>query len=420
VRAVLDDHRSLTNALEDGVAGQEKASTPDRAFGRLIAMTTLRRLGEIDAMIDALLQRPLPRKALDVQHILRIAAAQIAFIGTASHAVVNCAVEQAKRTTGRYGPLVNAISRRFVSANEVQPPTDPSLNVPGWLWATWVKAYGPDSAARIGRAHQTEPPLDLTIATPGDSVQWAGTLNGQVLIPGTIRLPRAQNVPTLEGFEDGAWWVQDVAASLPARILLASLDSPTTAHIVDLCAAPGGKTSQLASTGATVTALDIDPVRLARLDGNLSRLGLSAALAVADARTWLPSDDRLFDAVLLDAPCTATGNIRRHPDIPWLKRPTDVAQATVIQNELLAAAWRLVRPGGHLVYAVCSLQPDEGKQRAVAFVAEGDAERAPITLAETQGFVEPDSDGDLQTLPFLRDDIGGMDGFFIARFRKPT
>ena len=420
VRAVLDDHRSLTGTLEDGIAGQEKASAPDRAFGRLIAMTTLRRLGEIDAMIDALLQRPLPRKALDVQHILRIAAAQTAFIGTASHAVVNCAVEQAKRTTGRYGPLVNAISRRFVSVKEVEPPTDPSVNVPGWLWASWVKAYGPDAAARIGRAHQTEPPLDLTIAPAGDPVQWAETLGGQILIPGTVRLPRAQNVPTLEGFEDGAWWVQDVAASLPARILLASLDSPPTAHIADLCAAPGGKTAQLASTGATVTALDIDPIRLARLGKNLSRLGLSAALAVADARTWQPSDGRLFDAILLDAPCTATGNIRRHPDIPWLKRPADMVQVAALQSELLAAAWRLVRPGGHLVYAVCSLQPDEGKKRAVAFLAEGDAERAPITPAEALGFVEPDSDGDLQTLPFLRDDIGGMDGFFIARFRKLT
>ena len=420
VHAVLDNQRSLTSTLEADIAGQENASAPDRAFGRLIATTTLRRLGEIDTIIDALLQRPLPRKALKVQHILRIAAAQSAFIGTASHAVVNCAVEQAKRTTGRYSPLVNAVSRRFLSVDEVEPPVDPSVNIPGWLWATWVKTYGIDAASRIGRAHQNEPPLDLTIATPSDSARGAGILGGEVLIPGTVRLPRAQNVPKLEGFEDGAWWVQDVAASLPARILLASLDSPKKAHIVDLCAAPGGKTSQLLSTGATVTALDIDPVRLARLSNNLSRLGLSAALVVADGRTWQPSDIRLFDAVLLDAPCTATGNIRRHPDIPWLKRSTDVAQASTIQSELLAAAWRLVRPGGHLVYAVCSLQPDEGKRQAVAFVTDSDAERAPITLAETQGFVEPDSDGDLQTLPFLHDKIGGMDGFFIARFRKPA
>ena len=420
VRAVLDDHRSLTDTLEDGIAGQEKTSAADRAFGRLIAMTTLRRLGEIDAMIDALLQRPLPRKALEVQHILRIAAAQTAFIGTASHAVVNCAVEQAKRCTGGYGPLVNAISRRFVPATDVETSTNPSVNVPSWLWASWVTAYGPDVAKQIGMAHQAEPPLDLTIATPSESPRWAEALDGQVLIPGTVRLPRSQNVPMLEGFEDGAWWVQDVAASLPVRILLASLDNPATAHIADLCAAPGGKTAQLASSGATVTAVDVDSVRLERVGENLSRLGLSATLAVADARSWQPADGQLFDAILLDAPCTATGNIRRHPDIPWLKRPTDVAQAASLQTELLAAAWRLVRPGGHLIYAVCSMQPDEGKQQAVAFIAGGDAERAPITLAETQGLVAPDPDGDLQTLPFLRDDIGGMDGFFIARFRKPT
>ena len=420
VRAVLDDHRSLTDTLEDGVAGQEDTSAADRAFGRLIAMTTLRRLGEIDAMIDALLQRPLPRKAREVQHILRIAAAQTAFIGTANHAVVNCAVEQAKRCTGRYGPLVNAISRRFVPATELGPATDPSVNVPSWLWASWVSAYGPDAAWRIGMAHQTEPPLDLMIAAAGESSRWADALDGQVLVPGTIRLPRAQNVPMLEGFEEGAWWVQDVAASLPARILLASLDSPASAHIADLCAAPGGKTAQLARVGATVTAVDVDSVRLARVGENLSRLGLSADLVVADARSWQPANDQLFDAVLLDAPCTATGNIRRHPDIPWLKRPTDVGQAASLQDALLAAAWRLVRPGGHLIYAVCSLQPDEGKQRAVAFTAQGDVARAPITSAETHGLVEPDLDGDLQTLPFLRDDIGGMDGFFIARFHKLT
>jgi 16S rRNA (cytosine967-C5)-methyltransferase len=418
VRAVLDDHRSLTDKLEDGVPDQENANSADCAFGRLIAMTALRRLGEIDAMIDALLQRPLPRKALEIQHILRVAAAQTAFIGTASHAVVNCAVEQAKRSPGRYGPLVNAISRRLAPAQGDAPQMDPSINVPNWLWTSWERAYGPDAARRIGMAHQTEPPLDLTIASPDDSSRWAEALGGEVLIPGAIRLPRAQNVPTLEGFEEGAWWVQDVAASMPVRVLLSALDGPETARIADLCAAPGGKTAQLAKVGASVTAVDIDSVRLGRVDENLSRLGLTAILAEADVRNWQPDGDQQFDAVLLDAPCTATGNIRRHPDIPWLKRPTDVTKAAHLQDELLSAAWQLVRPGGHLVYAVCSLQPEEGKQRAAAFAAQSDAARAPIAAAETGGLAEPDLDGDLQTLPFLRDDLGGMDGFFIARFRK--
>ncbi len=420
VRAVLDDQRSLTDTLDNGIASQEKASAEDRAFGRLIAMTTLRRLGEIDAMIAALLQRPLPRKASDVQQILRLAAAQIGFLGTAPHAVVNCAVEQGKRCPGRYGPLVNAVTRRLTPVDDQAQPSDTGANLPDWLWQSWVDAYGQENANRIAVAHLTEPPLDLTIGATDETDRWANVLDGQTIMPGTVRLPRAQNVPTLEGFEEGAWWVQDIAASLPARFLLAPLSDSHGATIVDLCAAPGGKTAQLANTGASVTAVDVDPGRLARVQDNLTRLGLSATLMTSDARTWQPPSGEFFNGVLLDAPCTATGNIRRHPDIPWLKRPTDVAQAAALQRELLQAAWRLVQPGGYLVYAVCSLQPEEGKTQIVDFLAKNDATRAPITPAETYGNVLPDADGDIQTLPYILGDRGGMDGFFIARLRKPA
>jgi len=418
LRAVLDDHRSLNDALEDAFPQEKKPAAADRAFGRLIAMTVLRRLGEIDVMINDLLQRPLPRKAHEVQHILRLAAAQIAFLGTASHAVVNCAVEQAKRCPGRYGPLVNAVTRRLAPLPDDAGPAEPGINLPKWLWDSWVKSYGVDAAAQIATAQRAEPPLDLTIATAGETAQWAETLDGHVLIPGTVRLARARNVPTLDGFEAGAWWVQDVAASLPARVLLSSLNRPAEARVVDLCAAPGGKTAQLAHAGAAVTAVDVDANRLNRVRENLSRLGLKATLVAADARTWQPAEEALFDAILLDAPCTATGNIRRHPDIPWLKRPSDVKQATGLQDELLDAAWRLLRPGGHLVYAVCSLQPEEGKQRINAFVTQSKARRAPISTTESHGIGQPDRDGDLQTFPFFDSDNGGMDGFFIARLRK--
>ena len=417
LRGVLDDGRSLTDILDDATGRQGKLAMADRAFGRLIAMTALRRLGEIDAMIDSLLQRPLPRKAHDVQHILRLAAAQIAFLDTARHAVVNCAVEQAKRCPGRFDPLVNAVTRKM--APQPDAVSAPGINLPDWLWDSWVQHYGLEAAAKIAAAHLTEPPLDLTVAAPNDTARWAKSLEGQALVPGTVRLARARNVPTLDGFEEGAWWIQDVAASLPARVLLSSLTEPSAAAVADLCAAPGGKTAQLASAGATVSAVDVDSDRLKRVQENLARLGLDAMLVAADARTWHPPEGALFDAILLDAPCTATGNIRRHPDIPWLKRASDVTQAAKLQDELLAAAWRLLRPGGHLIFAVCSLQPEEGKQRIKAFIDQGEAERAPISKTEIHELCTPDSDGDLQTLPFFGCDCGGMDGFFVSRLRKP-
>ena len=416
ISSVLDDHRSLTDALERGVRGAENASTADKAFGRLIAVTVLRRLGELDAMIAGRVRRPLPRDAQRVQHVLRIVAAQIAFLGTAPHAAVNCAVEQAKRCPGRYAPLVNAVARRFAPISPDQP-VDAKVNVPGWLWQSWSQAYGTDAAAQIAAVQRTEPPLDLSIRAPADTEKWAAAVDGVTVIPGTVRLARAHDVPTLPGFVDGAWWVQDVAASLPARLLLATLDDVRSARIADLCAAPGGKTAQLVSAGATVTAVDADPTRLVRLRQNLDRLKLTASIVAADARIW--SGDGPYDAVLLDAPCTATGNIRRHPDIPWLKRPTDVAQAAALQRELLHNAWRLVRPGGHLVYAVCSLQPEEGKQQIAAFLREA-GQRVPITAGDVHGLATPDPDGDLQTLPVDQHDRGGMDGFFIARLLKDS
>jgi len=419
ISAVLDEHRSLTDTLERGVPGHEKTSAPDRAFGRLIAVTVLRRIGEIDAIINGLVKRPLPNNAQRVQHILRIAAAQIVFLETATHAAVNCAVEQAKACVGNYGPLVNAVARRFVPQTTDQPPPNGRINVPGWLWDSWTQTYGAAVATQIAAAHRVEPPLDLSIGVHDDTAQWAETLGGTVLAPGTVRLPRASDVPALAGFGDGAWWVQDVAASLPARVLLAAIADPSTARIADLCAAPGGKTAQLAAAGAAVTAVDVDRGRLDRLRQNLDRLGLTASVVAADARAWAPPVGEAYDAVLLDAPCTATGNIRRHPDIPWLKRPADVRQAANLQDQLLHAAWQLVRPGGHLVYAVCSLQPEEGKRRIAAFL-NGEGQRAPITLAATGGIAQPDADGDLQTLPFLNREQGGMDGFFVARLRKDS
>ena len=418
ITAVLDRHRSLTDVLDEGLAGTTNPA--DRAFARLIAATVLRRLGEIDALLAQRLDRPLPRKAQTVQHILRLGTAQIAFLGSATHAVVNCGVEQAKACPGRYDKLVNAILRKIAPVGTDTCPEDPAINVPDWLWSSWRDAYGIETARHIARAHLREAPLDLSLRDPADTAQWAATLGGTSLAPGHVRLSRAGDVAALPGYDTGDWWVQDFAASLPARVLLAGLDNPSGAGVADLCAAPGGKTAQIAATGAAVTAVDADPARVTRLESNLTRLRLRATVCTADVVRWQPEDGRRFDAVLLDAPCTATGTIRRHPDIPWLKRPDDVAKAAATQHDLLRAALELVRPGGVLVYAVCSLQREEGKDQIDRLVGGGVVQRAPIREDECAGIGSPDTYGDVQTFPHHRAAEGGMDGFFVARLRRPS
>lgn len=418
ISAVLDRHRSLTDVLDEGLAGTTNPA--DRAFARLMAATVLRRLGEIDALLAQRLDRPLSRKARPVQHILRLGTAQIAFLGTATHAVVNCGVEQAKACPGRYDKLVNAILRKIAPVDADTGPEDPAINVPDWLWSSWRDAYGSETARHIARAHLREAPLDLSLRDPADTAQWATTLGGTSLAPGHVRLSRAGDVASLPGYETGDWWVQDFAASLPARVLVAGLENPSGAGVADLCAAPGGKTAQIAATGAVVTAVDSDPARVTRLEANLARLRLRATVCTADVAHWRPEDGRRFDAVLLDAPCTATGTIRRHPDIPWLKRPDDIAKAAVTQREMLRAALELVRPGGMLVYAVCSLQREEGKAQIDRVVGDGLARRTPIHENECAGIGVPDDEGDIQTLPHHRAGEGGMDGFFVARLHRPS
>jgi len=412
VGAVLDEHRALTDALDD-VRAEKQA---DNAFGRLIAATTLRRLGEIDARLARHLDKPLPRKAHVVRNILRVAAAQLIFLDSAAHAAVNCAVEQAKAQPGRYDRLVNAVLRQEGRAPE-PGEMPPDIDTPDWLWRSWCAAYGESGAAAIAHAHRGEAPLDLTLKDAATTAHWCGALGGTSLAPGHVRLSGAGDVTGLAGFDDGAWWVQDLAASLPARVLASVLGGLENRTVLDLCAAPGGKTAQLAAGGARVFAVDNDAQRLARLENNMARLGLHAECAASDGRTWTPPDGIALDAILVDAPCTATGTIRRHPDIPWLKRESDVAQAVTAQRALLENALAGVAPDGIVVYAVCSLQPEEGKAQINALVAEGRAVRVPIGEGEAEGIADPDADGDLRTLPSDRAGEGGMDGFFVARLR---
>ncbi|MBI4184371.1 MAG: MFS transporter [Proteobacteria bacterium] len=417
--AVLDRQRPLDEALK----GDRRFATleaRERAFARLIVATALRRLGEIDALIGACLTRPLPAKTPALAHLLRLSVAQIVFLGTPAHA----AVDQGVRLTrgprlAPYRALVNAVLRRIAAEGPARAGALDAarLDTPDWLWRSWRDAYGEDTCRRIAKAHLAEPPLDLTVRT--DAEGWARRLNATPLPTGTLRLPGSASVAELPGYAEGAWWVQDAAAALPARLLLSALgEGAAGAAAIDLCAAPGGKTAQLAAAGARVSAVEKSPRRLKRLGGNLARLGLSARLIEADALTWRPESPA--DAVLLDVPCSATGTLRRHPDVARLKRPEDIAALAALQDRLLAAAAPMVRPGGVLVYCACSLEPEEGPERVAAFLAGG-APFAPVPVraAEVGGLAGAITErGELRTLPCHLAEQGGMDGFYAARLKR--
>ena len=406
--------------LDERFASRVQAlDSRDRAFARLLAATVLRRLGQIDAAIDRCLGRPLPNRASRVHDILRLGAAQILFLGTAPHAAVDSAVHLAARSGALKG-LVNAVLRRLVreGAEIVAGHDAPAMNTPQWLWQSWTRAYGERTARAIAQAHLDEPPLDFT--TLRDIDKWADRLGARALPWGSLRRSGGGLVEALPGYDAGAWWVQDAAAALPARLLMSALPGGVgRRRVLDLCAAPGGKTAQLAAAGAEVTALDVSPARIEILRANLDRLRLAAVSVVADARHYRALAP--FPAVLLDAPCSSTGTIRRHPDIARLKTPDDVARMRTLQDQLLAAALAALAPGGVLVYAVCSLEPDECKARIEALVsASSGVWRLPVAAAEVAGRGElVSASGDVRTLPCSLPEFGGLDGFYIARLRKP-
>ena len=394
---VLDRRRTLEEGLERAGGAEGR----DRAAAHRLAAAVLRRLGSMDAVLEPLLSRAPPD---GVRHILRLGAAGLLLLETPAHAAVGTAVELARaRKLAPFAGLVNAVLRRVAAEGPaaLAELDGPRLDTPPWLWASW----GEDARA-IAVSHAHEASLDLTLT--GDMVP-----EGGVGLPtGSVRMPAGTRVQELAGFEEGRFWVQDAAAALPARLLAVQPGE----RVADLCAAPGGKTAQLAAAGAEVFAVERDPVRVRRLHENLSRLGLAVDVAVADVLEWQPP--ALLDAVLLDAPCSATGTIRRHPDVQRLRRPKDVIELAAAQSKMLAAAARMLRPGGRLIYAVCSLQPEEG----AAIVADpgrfgliADPFR-PEELAAVPGALT--AAGHLRTHPGLWPAEGGMDGFFAARFRR--
>ncbi|MCG8507800.1 MAG: 16S rRNA (cytosine(967)-C(5))-methyltransferase RsmB [Rhodospirillales bacterium] len=412
--SVLRQRLTLDDAMERH-GGYDLLSPRDRSFAHNLVLTTLRRLGQIDDIVKHCLTRPLGSEASVVQDILRLGICQLLFLDTAPHAAVNTSVSLVKsRRRGGHAGLINAVLRRIAreGTDWLNKQDAARLNTPKWLWKAWSAAYGQDECKRIAEANLGRPPLDLSVKSKADI--WSRTLNAALLPNGTIRLEGSGKIQDLPGFDQGEWWVQDVAAAMPVR-LFRELKGVVVA---DLCAAPGGKTAQLAAAGADVIAVDQSKDRLSRLRENLERLGLAAQVVRSDATVWRP--DRQVDAVLVDAPCSATGTLRRHPDATWLRRPEDLESLTDLQDRLLLAAVEMVKPGGTIIYCTCSLQPEEGAQRIERLIEIGTpVERDVILPGELYQLEDAiTADGDLRTFPFHWGDRGGMDGFFAARLRR--
>ncbi len=418
IGGVLRQRRPLDELLDRSDLGA--LPERDRALVRTIVATVLRRLGALRHLLAVRLERGMPQAAPTVEDILLIGAAQILFLDVPDHASVDLSVRlaQADHHASHYSGLINAVLRKLARDGKSQLAALDAglLDAPDWLMARWIAHYGEATARAIAAANAQEPALDLTVKS--DPKTWASTLNGRVLDTGTVRTIASGPVSQLAGYDEGAWWVQDAAAALPARFL----GDLRGKSVADLCAAPGGKTAQLAQAGAQVTAVDRSVPRLGRLRQNLARLHLDAEIVKADAAEWQGGP---FDAVLVDAPCSSTGTIRRHPDIPWLKSETDLKKLGGLQTRLLDNAVTLLKPGGTLVYCTCSLEPEEGEAQIAALLGRNPGlQLSPILPEEVAGHSELlTPQGELRTLPChwtydAEPRMGGLDGFYAARIGR--
>ena len=397
--AVLRRGEPLEAALAS--ATRALAGGPDRGLAHAIAAETLRRLPDLDALIDSATKQRLPDDA-KARFALRIALVQVLALGTPPHAAIATVL-----------PLVDGGPRKLVhgvfstiTKSGVLLPEIPAL--PEATEARWEENWGEEMVEAAAHAIAAPPPLDLTLADPAATGEWAEKLGGISLLPGHVRLPSGHSVMELQGFDEGAWWVQDLAASIPARLL-----GEGKGHVLDLCAAPGGKTLQLAAAGWTVTAIDQSESRLARLAENLERTGQSAEVIAADLREWEPKE--AADAILVDAPCSASGIFRRHPDVLYRVRPAIIAEMAELQRVILTRAANWLKPGGKMVYATCSLEPEEGERQIESFLAERpDYALVPIT-GDWPGLT---AEGTIRTLPTLLAKEGRLDGFFIAMLQR--
>ena len=401
--AVLRRGDPLELALHGAAQGLPAA---DRALVHAIAAETLRHLPDLDALIDGATRQPLPDDA-KARMVLRIALIQVLALGTAPHAAIATAL-----------PLVDGGPRKLVhgvfgTVTRAAPalPNPPTL--PEEVAARWEAQWGGDMPAAAASAYGVRPPVDVSLRHPAETADWAEKLGGESFAPGHVRLPDHASVTELPGFVEGAWWVQDLAASCPARLL----GTGEGRIVLDLCAAPGGKTMQLAAAGWQVTALDQSKKRLERLSENLARMALAATIVQADLRQWEPESQA--DAILLDAPCTATGIYRRHPDVLHRIGPRQIAELAELQAELLSRAAQWLKPGGTLIYATCSLEKAEGEEQLEAFLRQNPGfSLQPAQQGELPQGICPDPEGWLRTLPDTLADKGGTDGFFVARLAR--
>ena len=405
---------------ENGNPAYRQLNEADRSLVRAIINTALRHLPRIDTILDTLVGNPLPEGARALHHVLTVAAAQVLYLDVPDHSAVDLAVEQAQidPRNRRFASLTNAVLRRLSREKAAHLTATHAISViPAWFHKRLAAVYGEEHATSIAAAMLEPSAIDLTVKSDPDG--WAARLGGLVLPTGSVRLPAASGaIPALEGFEAGEWWVQDAAASIPAKLF----GDLAGKRVADLCAAPGGKTAQLALAGGEVTALDQSASRLKRLVGNLDRLGLSATVVEANMADYRP--DELFDAVLLDSPCSSTGTIRRHPDVLWTKGRDDIEKLARLQERLLRHALTLVKPGGDLVFSNCSLDPSEGEEVTARVLADHPAwQRVPVDPVDWPGLEEAISPlGEFRTTPAMwpqtATHAGGLDGFYAVRLRN--
>jgi 16S rRNA (cytosine967-C5)-methyltransferase len=404
---LLDAVMRMGTPMDQATANATKGlSPPDRALAIAIAQESLRWSVDLDVLIDSKTKQALPDDS-KARMVLRLALAQILRLGTPPHAVIATALPLVEKGPRR---LVHGVLGSLLRAN-VTLPELPSL--PEAVLMRWHPAWGEDMVAGAQAALSEPPPLDLALRDPASTAHWAALLGGASLMPGHVRLPRGTAVEELQGYDEGAWWVQDLAASLPGRLL----GDGSGKRALDLCAAPGGKTMQLSAAGYAVTALDNSARRMDRLMANLERTQLHADRVTADVMQWEPSEQ--FDALLLDAPCSATGTMRRHPDVLQRIDIKQINNLAALQCAMLDRAADWVKPGGLLVYATCSLEPQEGEAQAELFLSKhSDFSALPVTAGELPQGVTTNAQGDVRTMPHMLADKGGMDGFFIARFKR--
>ena len=413
--AVLEKKTSLDGMLdsENGNPVYRALSVADRALVRAIVNSALRHLPRVEAALSMLLDGPLPQGARSLHHVLVVGAAQMLYLDVPDHSAVDLAVEQAHRDprNRRFVKLVNAVLRRLGREKaDIEQAIAQVPVLPDWFYARLVSAYGDKTAERISEAQLTPSSIDLTVKA--DPALWAEKLGGTLMPNGSVRLGEFEGqIPSLEGFADGAWWVQDLAASMPVRLM----GDVSGKRVADLCAAPGGKTAQLALAGAKVTALDQSGNRLRRLRENLDRLGLHAETVEVNMMKYQP--EQLFDAVLLDAPCSSTGTLRKHPDVCWTKDENDIAKLATLQGQMLRHALTLVDSGGIVVFSNCSLDPSEGEAMIAQVLAENPGIERVAVRKEDWPSMEAaiTAEGDLRTTP---DMFGGVDGFFSSVLRK--